>query len=199
MADTIYPPAAAFAASAHADKATYEAMYAASIADPDAFWDAQGKRLGYWEGLGAQYPLAAQQPNLIDVQHRLIFVQSLEAVRALETGVLMDIREGDVGAILGWGFAPWSGGLHDELGVRGGGRVRGHAAPLHVQLCGAAVTTPKAPVTVTGTSGTLVDRACSCVPSVYSTLYTKKLYKGRLLFSSVEQVEVIVPNLKFGP
>ena len=47
MADTIYPPAAAFAASAHADKATYEAMYAASIADPDAFWDAQGKRLDW--------------------------------------------------------------------------------------------------------------------------------------------------------
>jgi 3-hydroxyacyl-CoA dehydrogenase/enoyl-CoA hydratase/3-hydroxybutyryl-CoA epimerase len=47
---------------------------------------------------------------LIDVQHRLLFVQCLEAVRALEDGVLMDIREGDVGAILGWGFAPWSGG-----------------------------------------------------------------------------------------
>ena len=37
-----------------------------------------------------------------------MFVQVLEAVRALEEGVLMDIREGDVGAILGWGFAPWS-------------------------------------------------------------------------------------------
>ena len=47
MADTIYPPAAAFAASSHADKATYEAMYAASIADPDAFWAAQGKRLDW--------------------------------------------------------------------------------------------------------------------------------------------------------
>ncbi|MAB87647.1 MAG: acetyl-coenzyme A synthetase, partial [Rhodobacteraceae bacterium] len=47
MADTIYPPAAAFAASSHADKATYEAMYAASIADPDAFWDVQGKRLDW--------------------------------------------------------------------------------------------------------------------------------------------------------
>jgi 3-hydroxyacyl-CoA dehydrogenase/enoyl-CoA hydratase/3-hydroxybutyryl-CoA epimerase len=34
----------------------------------------------------------------------------LEAVRALQDGVLTDIREGDVGAILGWGFAPWSGG-----------------------------------------------------------------------------------------
>jgi len=39
-----------------------------------------------------------------------MFAQALEAVRALEEGVLMDIREGDVGAILGWGFAPWSGG-----------------------------------------------------------------------------------------
>ena len=47
MADTIYPPAAAFAASSHADKATYEVMYAASIADPDAFWAAQGKRLDW--------------------------------------------------------------------------------------------------------------------------------------------------------
>ena len=39
-----------------------------------------------------------------------MFAQALEAVRALEEGVLMDVREGDVGAILGWGFAPWSGG-----------------------------------------------------------------------------------------
>ena len=47
MSDTIYPPTAAFAASAHADKATYEAMYAASIADPESFWGAQGKRLDW--------------------------------------------------------------------------------------------------------------------------------------------------------
>jgi acetyl-CoA synthetase len=47
MSDTIYPPTAAFAASAHADKAIYEAMYAASIADPESFWGAQGKRLDW--------------------------------------------------------------------------------------------------------------------------------------------------------
>jgi len=47
MSDTIYPPTAAFAASAHADKASYEGMYAASIADPESFWDAQGKRLDW--------------------------------------------------------------------------------------------------------------------------------------------------------
>ncbi len=73
-------------------------------------YDEKGKRQGFWEGLAAKYPAADEQPDLIDVQHRLLFAQTLEAVRALEEGVLMDIREGDVGAILGWGFAPWSGG-----------------------------------------------------------------------------------------
>ena len=73
-------------------------------------YDEKGKRQGLWEGLAARYPVADEQPDLIDVQHRLLMIQSLEAVRALEEDVLMDIREGDVGAILGWGFAPWSGG-----------------------------------------------------------------------------------------
>ena len=48
-------------------------------------------------------------------------IQALEAVRALEEGVLMDIREGDVGAILGWGFAPWSGGPFSWLDMIGAG------------------------------------------------------------------------------
>jgi 3-hydroxyacyl-CoA dehydrogenase/enoyl-CoA hydratase/3-hydroxybutyryl-CoA epimerase len=73
-------------------------------------YDDKGKRQGLSETVAAKYPQSKEQPDLIDVQHRLLFAQSLEAVRALEEGVLMDIREGDVGAILGWGFAPWSGG-----------------------------------------------------------------------------------------
>src|SRR6056297_3521206 len=73
-------------------------------------YDEKGKRLGYWPGLAERYPLADDQPDLTTVQHRLMFAQVLEAVRALEEGVLEDIREGDVCAILGWGFAPWSGG-----------------------------------------------------------------------------------------
>ena len=78
-----------------------------------------GKRQGLWEGLDAQYPRADDQPALEDIQHRLMFAQSLEAVRALEDGVLEDIREGDVGAILGWGFAPWSGGPFGWLDILG--------------------------------------------------------------------------------
>ncbi len=43
----LYPPSAEMAAGAHADKATYEAMYAASITDPAAFWGEHGKRIDW--------------------------------------------------------------------------------------------------------------------------------------------------------
>ena len=82
-------------------------------------YDENGKRLGYWKGIHDKYPLAEEQPDLIEVQERLMFAQVLEAVRALEEGVLEDIREGDVGAILGWGFAPWSGGPFSWLDILG--------------------------------------------------------------------------------
>jgi len=82
-------------------------------------YDEKGKRQGLWDGLGARYPVAEDQPELVEVQHRLLFAQVLEAVRALEEGVLEDIREGDVGAILGWGFAPWSGGPFSWLDILG--------------------------------------------------------------------------------
>jgi 3-hydroxyacyl-CoA dehydrogenase/enoyl-CoA hydratase/3-hydroxybutyryl-CoA epimerase len=82
-------------------------------------YDDAGKRLGLWEGLSDLAPVAETQPDLTEVQHRLLFAQVLEAVRALEEGVLTDIREGDVGAILGWGFAPWSGGPFSWLDMLG--------------------------------------------------------------------------------
>jgi 3-hydroxyacyl-CoA dehydrogenase/enoyl-CoA hydratase/3-hydroxybutyryl-CoA epimerase len=86
-------------------------------------YDAAGKREGLWDGLAAAYPVALDQPDLTTVQHRLLMAQVLEAVRALEDGVLTDIREGDVGAILGWGFAPWSGGPFGWLDIIGAARA----------------------------------------------------------------------------
>ncbi|GGF65357.1 3-hydroxyacyl-CoA dehydrogenase [Paracoccus acridae] len=82
-----------------------------------------GKRQGLWDGLAARYPQSDDQPDLTTVQHRLMFVQTLEAVRAFEQGVLEDIREGDVGAILGWGFAPWTGGPFAWLDMLGAARA----------------------------------------------------------------------------
>jgi 3-hydroxyacyl-CoA dehydrogenase/enoyl-CoA hydratase/3-hydroxybutyryl-CoA epimerase len=90
-------------------------------------YDEQGQRTGMWDGLEALWPVNEDQPALTEVQHRLLFVQVLEAVRALEDGVLTDIREGDVGAILGWGFCPWSGGPFSWLDIIGAAKA--------VELC----------------------------------------------------------------
>ena len=85
-------------------------------------YDEAGKRQGLWSGIAQAWPEADTQPELTEIQHRLMYIQSLEAVRALEEGVLEDIREGDVGAILGWGFAPWSGGPFSWLDIMGAAR-----------------------------------------------------------------------------
>jgi 3-hydroxyacyl-CoA dehydrogenase/enoyl-CoA hydratase/3-hydroxybutyryl-CoA epimerase len=86
-------------------------------------YDDKGKRQGLWEGLAERYPQEKTDPDLTEVQHRLLMIQTLEAVRALEEGVLEDIREGDVGAILGWGFAPWSGGPFSWLDMIGAAKA----------------------------------------------------------------------------
>ncbi|MEO1292102.1 MAG: 3-hydroxyacyl-CoA dehydrogenase NAD-binding domain-containing protein [Pseudomonadota bacterium] len=85
-------------------------------------YDEKGKRQRLWPGLTERYPLAATQPDVEEVTNRLLAIQALEAIRALEEGVLVDIREGDVGAILGWGFAPWSGGPLSWVDMIGTGK-----------------------------------------------------------------------------
>jgi len=130
---------------AKATKAAMGAAYDNDEADEVLFWlfdqgrlgrkskagfyayDDAGKRTGIWQGLRDQYMQGGDQPELTTVQHRLMMAQVLEAVRALEEGVLEDIREGDVGAILGWGFAPWSGGPFSWLDIIG--------APRAVEIC----------------------------------------------------------------
>ena len=83
-------------------------------------YDDKGKRQGLWPELARRSGRRAPTSRTsTEVQHRLAMIQALEAVRALEEGVLTDIREGDVGAILGWGFMPWSGGPFSWLDMLG--------------------------------------------------------------------------------
>lgn len=126
---------------AKATKAAMGEAYADDAVDDVLFWmadegrmgrkakagfyayDDKGKRGLIWPGIRDKFPEADAQPDVTTVQHRLLMAQVLEAVRALEAGVLTDIREGDVGAILGWGFAPWSGGPFSWLDMIGAGRA----------------------------------------------------------------------------
>jgi len=47
MTTKTYAPSPDFVANSNADKAKYDAMYAASIADPSAFWGEEGKRIDW--------------------------------------------------------------------------------------------------------------------------------------------------------
>ena len=78
------------------------------------------KRL--WPGLAA-FAAARRDPDAIDVEtlkRRFLVVQALEAARTYLDGIVTDPREADVGAILGFGFAPFTGGplsMIDGMGV----------------------------------------------------------------------------------
>lgn len=75
-----------------------------------------------WAGLADAFPRAEAQPAPVEVRDRLLFAQVIECVRTLEEGVLLTPVDGDLGAILGWGFPPFTGGPFSFLDTMGIGR-----------------------------------------------------------------------------
>jgi len=74
-----------------------------------------------WPGLADLQPTKLN-PDAIDVKEikeRLLAMQALETARCFEEGVLTDVREADVGSILGFGFAPFSGGTLSYIDMMG--------------------------------------------------------------------------------
>ncbi len=63
-----------------------------------------------WPGLADMFPRAAQQPDVEEIKKRLLYRQSLEAVRCFEEGVIRTKLDADLGSILAWGFPAYTGG-----------------------------------------------------------------------------------------
>jgi 3-hydroxyacyl-CoA dehydrogenase/enoyl-CoA hydratase/3-hydroxybutyryl-CoA epimerase len=88
------------------------------------FYDYDQKPKTLWKGLSELAPVTINDstPELVeDQKRRLLFRQAVEVARCWEEGVIDDPREADVGAILAWGFAPWTGGpitLIDQMGAK---------------------------------------------------------------------------------
>jgi 3-hydroxyacyl-CoA dehydrogenase / enoyl-CoA hydratase / 3-hydroxybutyryl-CoA epimerase len=79
------------------------------------------KRL--WPGL-ADLQKTRLDPDTIDIdelKHRLLAIQALESARCIEEGVVTDVREADVGSILGFGYAPFTGGTISYIDGMGTG------------------------------------------------------------------------------
>ena len=84
-------------------------------------YDAKGKRTRIWPGL-FEYGRSGWKTDVDpeELRLRLLTIQALEAARCFEEGVITDPRDADVGAILGWGFAPYTGGpisMIDTMGA----------------------------------------------------------------------------------
>lgn len=64
-----------------------------------------------WPGLKDLYPqLKPEKVDYEELQQRLLVTIALEAARVMEEGIVTDPREADVGSILAFGFAPFTGG-----------------------------------------------------------------------------------------
>lgn len=79
----------------------------------------EGGKKALWPGLATEFPRAAHQPAAEEVRERLLFRQLAECARCYEEGVLSAPEDGDIGAIFGWGFAPWTGGPFSHMDTLG--------------------------------------------------------------------------------
>jgi 3-hydroxyacyl-CoA dehydrogenase/enoyl-CoA hydratase/3-hydroxybutyryl-CoA epimerase len=74
-----------------------------------------------WPGLRdlQEAPLDPDSIDRAEIKNRLLFAQALEAARTVEEGVITDPREADVGSIIGFGFAPFTGGTLSYIDLMG--------------------------------------------------------------------------------
>ncbi|MEZ0167212.1 FAD-dependent oxidoreductase [Microvirga sp. TS319] len=89
--------------------------------------EAGQKRL--WPGLKdlQSKQVEAELVDMQELKQRLLVTQALEAARTFEEGVITDPREADVGSVLGFGFAPYTGGALSYIDFMG--------AKAFVELC----------------------------------------------------------------
>src|SRR5271166_3793166 len=63
-----------------------------------------------WPGVAEHFQPKKKPPMVEAATERLILIQSVEAARCIEEGVVLHPQDADVGAILGWGYPSDRGG-----------------------------------------------------------------------------------------
>ncbi|MEZ5893602.1 MAG: 3-hydroxyacyl-CoA dehydrogenase NAD-binding domain-containing protein [Parvularculaceae bacterium] len=81
-------------------------------------YPADGKKF-LWPGLAEHFPIAKHQPSLEEAKERLLYAQLIPAAQCYADGIVHDPQSADLGAIFGWGFAPWTGGPMSHIDTIG--------------------------------------------------------------------------------
>ena len=82
-----------------------------------------GKRTRLWPGLREAFPPVADPAalSLTDLKERMMFIESLEAVKCRDEGVIESVADANIGSIMGIGFPGWSGGVLQFINGYAGG------------------------------------------------------------------------------
>ena len=83
----------------------------------------EGGKKHLWPELGKEFGHAEHQPTPDAVMERLRYRQLVECARCFAESVLETPEDGDLGAIFGWGFAPFTGGPFSYMDTIGLDRV----------------------------------------------------------------------------
>jgi 3-hydroxyacyl-CoA dehydrogenase/enoyl-CoA hydratase/3-hydroxybutyryl-CoA epimerase len=75
-----------------------------------------------WPKVYELFPRTGKQIPHQDIKDRILFRQSIEAVKCLQEGVLRSVADCNIGSILGIGFPPYTGGQLQYVNTYGVGR-----------------------------------------------------------------------------
>jgi 3-hydroxyacyl-CoA dehydrogenase/enoyl-CoA hydratase/3-hydroxybutyryl-CoA epimerase len=89
-------------------------------------YNEKGKRSRLWPEVFAYADKAAggkakgiDDYDVEDLKKRFLYIQAIETARCWEEGVITDVRDADVGSILGFGYAPYTGGTLSYIDMVG--------------------------------------------------------------------------------
>jgi 3-hydroxyacyl-CoA dehydrogenase/enoyl-CoA hydratase/3-hydroxybutyryl-CoA epimerase len=75
-----------------------------------------------WSGLAELFPPRSPQPSTQEVVNRLLHIQSLETVHAMDEGIASDPLALDAASVLGWSYPAFRGGVLAHIDQAGAGR-----------------------------------------------------------------------------
>lgn len=94
----------------------------------------QGGQKFIWPGLKEAFaPNGYKEIPYQDIKDRLLYSQCLEAVRAMEAGVIENVGDGNIGSIMGIGFPAQTGGVFQAINAIGLKNFVERAEYLHQQ------------------------------------------------------------------
>jgi 3-hydroxyacyl-CoA dehydrogenase/enoyl-CoA hydratase/3-hydroxybutyryl-CoA epimerase len=75
-----------------------------------------------WPGLASEYPSNGSKPEVPEIQRRLLHIQAIETMRAMQDGIIASASDADLGSVLGWSFPAFHGGVLSYVDGIGAGQ-----------------------------------------------------------------------------